>query len=188
MTYRSNARLLKVNDKTTPDFMSKFTAENQKLVEENGERYFYKLGSSGKDESEAFQEIVFETALNSRSNLSRKQLHSSLLKINQLIARSILLKILSEAENVDSETQKFITSSSMHIKICDLIHQSNMAASHQRIFFCDKQSQEVVRDQISSLLKFFDVSQVGGKFRIFYIKDFLKRADQTIEQVKKDDY
>jgi len=43
-----------------------------------------------------------------------------------------------------------------------------------------------VRDQISRLLKYFDTLPEGGKFRSCFVKDFLKRADLTIDQVKKD--
>jgi len=45
-----------------------------------------------------------------------------------------------------------------------------------------------VRDQISKLLQYFDTLLEGNKFRSFFVRDFLKRADMTIEQVKKDNY
>ena len=69
----------------------------------------------------------------------------------------------------------------MHNKICDLIHDSNMAASYQRIYFGDKISQNIVRDQILKLLQFFDTLPEGAKFRNNFYKDFMRRADLTIE-------
>ena len=35
---------------------------------------------------------------------------------------------------------------------------------------------------------YFDTLQEGAKFRSSFVKDFLKRADMTIDQVKKDNY
>jgi len=76
----------------------------------------------------------------------------------------------------------------MHIKIYDLIHDSNMAASYQRIYFGDNLSQKNVRSQISKLLHFFDTLPEGTIFRDNFYKDFMRRADLTIEQIKKENY
>jgi len=89
---------------------------------------------------------------------------------------------------IDADTKNSINATAMHMKICDLIHESNMAASYQQLYFGDQRSQRIVRDQISKLLQYFDTLQEGNKFRSCFVKDFMKRADMTIEQVKKDNY
>jgi len=51
--------------------------------------------------------------------------------MNQIVARSIWLRLMSEASvGIDSDTKNSINAAAMHIKICDLIHDSNMAASY----------------------------------------------------------
>jgi len=75
----------------------------------------------------------------------------------QIKARDIWLRLMSEVtDGIDSETKSIINAQAMHPKICDLIHESNMSASYQLIYFGDKGLVKVVREQISKLLKYFD--------------------------------
>ena len=59
-------------------------------------------------------------------------------------------------DGIDSDTKNIINATAMHPKICDLIHDSNMSASYQNIYFGDKGQQKIVRGQITKLLRYFD--------------------------------
>ena len=60
---------------------------------------------------------------------------------------------MSELNNgVDPETKNSINATVMHARICDLIHDGNMSASYQNLYFNDGRPQRVVREQIRLLL------------------------------------
>lgn len=73
------------------------------------------------------------------------------------MARQIWLRLMSEVtEGIDADTKNIINATAMHSKICDLIHDSNMSASYQSIFFGDNIQEKIVHAQITKLLKYFD--------------------------------
>jgi hypothetical protein len=172
--------------------MDKFTAESDKLIKEGGKEFFnpVKVVHEKSAFRGRFDEIVFESDSRNPGELQRKQLRSCLGKITQIMARSIWLRLMSEvSDRIDADTKNIINATAMHPKICDLIHDSNMSASYQTLYFGDSRQQRTVRAQIEKLLNFFDKSTEGqSRFISFFVKDFLKRADMTIEQVRKDNY
>jgi len=48
--------------------------------------------------------------------------------------------ISNESYGQDIDARNFINTEAMHKRIFDLIHDSNMAASHQRIYMGDERS------------------------------------------------
>lgn len=102
------------------------------------------------DESEyrnRFDEIVFESDTRNPGELQRKQLKSCLAKVNQIMARQIWLRLMSEVvtDGIDADTKSIINATAMYPKICDLIHDSNMSASYQSIYFGDQRQQNIIR-------------------------------------------
>ena len=78
-----------------------------------------------------FDEFVFESDNRNPGELQRRQLKSCLGKVNQILARQIWLRLMSEVtDGIDSDTKNIINATAMHPKICDLIHDSNMSASY----------------------------------------------------------
>jgi len=188
----SRSQVSSSGDKT-PDFMGKFTAESDKLIQEGGKEFFnpVKVNLEKSELRNRFDEIVFENDSRNPGELQRKQLKSCLSKITQITASQIWLRLMSiVSENPDDlDTQNIINATAMHPKICDLIHDRNMSASYQTLYFGDSRQQRVVRGEIEKLLRFFDSgAETQRKFIGFFVKDFLKRADLTIEQVRKDNY
>lgn len=117
----------------TPDFMKKFTADSDKLIQEGGKEFFnpVTLNNEQSEYRNRFDEIVFATDTRNPGQLQRQQLKSCLGKINQIMARSIWLCLMSEiTDGIDADTKNIINATAMHSKICDLIHDSNMSASY----------------------------------------------------------
>ena len=59
------------------------------------------------------------------------------------------MRLMASAQDVvDNETHNLINSNAMHVRVCDLLHDTNMAVSHQAIFFGDPTAMLGVRKQI----------------------------------------
>ena len=171
--------------------MRAFNEGSNKLVKDSGRSMFNPTqpDSEAQDFELRFDELVFQTDEQRPETVHRAQLNSYTDKLNQLTARAIWLFLLAQVNNADGETRQSINLTGKHAKICDLIHDSNMAASHQALFFGNPSVQRRVREQISDVLKYFEgLEGEGQKFRSFFYQDFLGRADRTIAAVRKDGY
>lgn len=78
----SRSQVSSSGDKT-PDFMKKFTAESDKLIQEGGKEFFnpVKVNNEDSELRNRFDEIAFETDSRNPGELQRKQLKSCLSKI-----------------------------------------------------------------------------------------------------------
>jgi hypothetical protein len=68
----------------TPDFMQKFTADSDKLIQEGGKEFFtpVKISLEQSEYRNRFDEIVFESDNRNPGELQRSQLKKCLGKVN----------------------------------------------------------------------------------------------------------
>ena len=81
--------------------------------------------------------------------------------------------------------------SGKHQIIFDLLHECNMEAAHERIFLGNPQPEKETQDQIKEILLYFDQdvdSTDAKKFRSSLYQDLLRRADNTIDAIRRDDF
>ena len=120
-----------------PNFMQKFMQDSRQLIEENGKEYFVGNDSAKKQENyqNRFDEIVFQSDNNKPDVLHRKTYNSCIGKLNQLVARSIWMFLLSHINKTDDDTKAAFNLGSQAKKLNDMIHDSNMSAAHQNLWF-----------------------------------------------------
>lgn len=137
--------------------MQKFSEGSNKLVEENGKEYFIgQSNQSDRDFSSRFDDLAFKWNESDPKTVLQEQSHQFLEIYSMLMARKIWLFLMSQLKTAAKDIGQALNMSNVHKKVCNLVHDSHMAASHERIFFGYEVNEQETQQMISDVLEYFE--------------------------------
>jgi len=176
----------------TPMFMAKFMSGSSptKFTDDNGKDYFNDGEANFSAEiKQNFQSQAFLFDENPHA-VMQQELNKLIVSTSSLVVRKTWLHLISLINGIQSDNRRMFNLKGKHQMILDLIHECHMEAAHERIFLGNSKPEQETQKQIRELLLYFnqDESPDGAKFRSAFYQDLLRRADQTIDAVRRDDY
>lgn len=137
--------------------MQKFSEGSNKLVEENGKEYFVSTNDASEGEySSRFNELVFKWNETDPRPIFQEQNHRFLEIYSMLMARKILLFFMSQLKSSALDIGQVMNMANVHKKVCNLVHDSHMGASHEHIFFGEEMTEQETQQMISNVLELFE--------------------------------